>query len=133
MTLYLLDTNVCIDFALGRSDLLRDRVRDSFGRGLSISTITLAELRVGTRHKDADPEDEKRLDRLIGIIEVRDFGSSAAEVYGRIARRIGVRRGSFDRLIAAHAVSLDLTLITRNAADFSNVPGLRFEDWTKSA
>jgi tRNA(fMet)-specific endonuclease VapC len=129
--LYLLDTNVCIDFALARSDILRDRIRGAFAQGLSISAVTLAELRVGPRHKGADAADEKRLDTLVQVLNLRDFDAAAAEAYGRIARQIGVKRRSFDRLIAAHAVSLGLTLITRNGADFLAVPGLKVENWTK--
>jgi tRNA(fMet)-specific endonuclease VapC len=131
--LYLLDTNVCIDFALARSEALRDRIHDNYERGLAISAVTLAELKVGARHKDADPEDDKRLDRLMAVLKVHDFNAAAAEAYGRMAREIGLRRNSFDRLIAAHAVTLGLTLITRNEADFAGVPGLRLENWTKQA
>jgi tRNA(fMet)-specific endonuclease VapC len=129
--LYLLDTNVCIDFALARSDVLRDRIRGAFAQGLSISAVTLAELRVGARHEGADAADEKRLDTLAQVLTLRDFDAAAAEAYGRIARQIGVKRRSFDRLIAAHAVSLGLTLITRNGADFVEVPGLKAENWSE--
>jgi tRNA(fMet)-specific endonuclease VapC len=130
--LYLLDTNVCIDFVLARSDILRDRIRGAFAQGLSISAVTLAELRVGPRHKGADAAvDEKRLDTFVQVLNLRDFDAAAAEAYGRIARQIGVKRRSFDRLIAAHALSLDLTLVTSDETDFANVPGLKVENWTK--
>lgn len=130
LTLFLLDTNVCIDFALARSDVLRERIRTNYQKGLAISTITLAELRVGARNKGADPEDKKRLDAFVRALALHEFGEHAAEAYGRIAQQIGVKRRSFDRLIAAHAVSLGLTLVPRNVADFADVPGLRVEDWT---
>ena len=126
--MYLLDTNVCIDFALGRSERLRDNIKAAFARGVSISSITLAELRVGAQHSDA--EDDHRLDDLIRILMLRDFDQSAAEAYGRIARQVGVSRRSFDRLIAAHALSLGLTLVTRNTKDFEGVPGLKVVNWT---
>lgn len=129
--MFLLDTNVCIDFALARSDILRDRIRGAYPQGLAISAVTLAELRVGARHKGADAADEKRLDTLVQVLNLHDFDAAAAEAYGRIARQIGVKRRSFDRLIAAHAVSLGLTLITRNESDFVKVPGLKVENWTK--
>lgn len=129
--MFLLDTNVCIDFARARSEVLRERVRDNFARGLSISTITLAELRVGARHNGAEPSDEQRLDTFVKVLTLRDFDAEAAEAYGRIARDIGVRRRSFDRLIAAHAVSLGLTLVSRNGGDFADVPGLTIEDWSQ--
>ena len=127
---FLLDTNVCIDFALARSDRLRDQVRENFRSGLSISAITLAELRVGARHRSADPADDERLDNLISVLSLRDFDAAAAETYGQLAQAIGVRRRNFDRLIAAHAVALGLTLVTRNGSDFADVPGLVVEDWT---
>lgn len=131
--MYLLDTNVCIDFALARSEAVRQRVREAYSRGLSISTVTLAELRVGARHRKADAEDDKRLDRLMAVLTVRDFDREAADAYGQIARQIGMRRNSFDRLIAAHAIALNLTLVTRNESDFAGVPGLRLENWNDAA
>ena len=129
--MYLLDTNVCIDFALGRSDALRARMRTERSRGLAISTITLAELRVGTRRPDADPEDERRLELLVTVIGLYGFDGAAAETYGRLGREIGVKRKSFDRLIAAHAIALGLTLVTSNRDDFADVPGLSVENWTE--
>lgn len=127
--MFMLDTNVCIDFALGRSDLLRARVRQFYNSGLSISAITLAELKVGARHPKADPDDQRRLDVLIGTLNLHDFDGRAADDYGALAREVGVKRASFDRLIAAHARSLDLTLVTNNPRDFADVQGLRIENW----
>jgi tRNA(fMet)-specific endonuclease VapC len=129
--MFMLDTNSCIDFTLGRSDALRERIRRSYRRGLAISTITLGELRVGPKHPGADPEDERRLDVFIGTLTVHPFDERAAEEYGRVARSVGVKRMSFDRLIAAHARALDLTLVTRNESDFADVPSLRIVNWTQ--
>lgn len=129
--MYLLDTNVCIDFALGRSEPLSTRVREARPLGLAISAITLAELRVGAGAADADPDDDKRLDLLISTLTLAPFDRAAAEAYGRLGRTIGIRRKSFDRLIGAHALSLGLALVTNNAGDFSGIPGLRVENWTE--
>ena len=128
--MFLLDTNACLDFALARSDRLRARVREQNGRGMAISAITLGELRFGARRPDADPEDERRLDRLIAVLPAHPFDVRAANMYGRLGGIITVRRITFDRLIAAHALALDLTLVTNNERDFSDVPGLRVENWT---
>jgi len=128
--LFLLDTNVCIDFALARSDTLRDRIFSSYPRGLGISTVTLAELRVGARHKRAEPADDQKLDTLVRTLTLHPFDEAAAIAYGSIARQIGIKRHSFDRLIAAHALSLGLTLVRANEADFADVPGLKVENWT---
>lgn len=128
--MYLLDTNVCIDFALARSEVLRRRLVSAYYAGLAISTITLAELRVGARHRGAEAKDDERLDLFVSTMKVHPFDTPAADRYGTLVRASGVRRNSFDRLIAAHALSLQLTLVTNNERDFADVPGLRVENWT---
>ncbi|MBY0519950.1 MAG: type II toxin-antitoxin system VapC family toxin [Sphingomonas sp.] len=129
--MYLLDTNGCLDFVLARSDALKERVRQSYRKGLAISSITLAELRVGAQSSTADPLDDERLDRFVGTLQLHDFDRSAALAYGVLVRQIGIKRTSFDRLIAAHALALGLTLVTNNERDFADVPGLVFENWAR--
>lgn len=123
----MLDTNVCIDFALARSPRLRDRLAEAFDGGLAISAITLAELRVGAK---GDVDDDKRLDALIRAMAILDFDTAAAENYVLLVHQIGLKRRSFDRLIAAHARSRAITLVTNYERDFADIPGLRVENWT---
>ncbi len=128
--MYLLDTNICIDYVDGRSEPARRRVRENFANGLYVSAITEAELRVGPKTSE-DPEgDAERLDRFLSILTVHAFDSQAAATYALLMRKIDVRRGSFDRLIAAHALALGLTLVTGNVKHFADVPGLMVENWT---
>jgi tRNA(fMet)-specific endonuclease VapC len=127
----LLDTNACIDYAKARSERLRDRLAAAFDQGLAISAVTLAELRVGAKAQGADSADARRLDALIKTIGLLDFDAAAAEEYADIVRQVGVRRRSFDRLIAAHARSRGLLLVTSNERDFADIPGLRVENWTQ--
>ena len=127
----MLDTNACLDFSLARNDRLRDRLEQAFDGGLAISAVTLAELRVGAKDPAADPKDERLLNILIRSIALLEFDAAAAEHYGMIVRQVGMRRRGFDRLIAAHARSRDLTLVTNNEGDFADVPGLRVENWTR--
>ncbi|WP_404339717.1 type II toxin-antitoxin system VapC family toxin [Sphingomonas sp. MMS12-HWE2-04] len=126
---FLLDTNACLDFLLARSASLAARVEREFSR-LAVSAITAAELRVGNRNSEHPEEDARRVDLFLTTIVAHDFDAAAATAYGEIARQIGFKRSSFDRLIAAHALSLGLILVTRNADDFSDVPGLKLENWT---
>ena len=126
----MLDTNACIDFSLARSDRLRDRLAQAYDTGVAISAVTLAELRVGAKNPAADPKDERLLNVLIRSVSLLDFDALAADHYGMIVREVGVKRHCFDRLIAAHARSRDLTLVTNNERDFTDVPGLRVENWT---
>lgn len=127
--MYLLDTNVCIDFLLGRSQPLRERIGQHFG-ALAVSAITVAELRVGSRTSSDPRGDERRVDDFVALVGLVPFDDKAANAYGRVVREVGIRRKSFDRLIGAHALSLGLVLVTNNEADFADIPGLRVENWT---
>jgi tRNA(fMet)-specific endonuclease VapC len=128
--MYLLDTNICIDYVDGRSETARRRVEANFRKGLAISSITAGELLVGARESDDPASDAKRIERFIGVVRCHDFDNAAARSYAQIAKAIGVRRKSFDRLIAAHALALGLVLVTSNEKHFADVPGLRIENWT---
>lgn len=128
--MYLLDTNICIDYVDGRSETARRRVEENFRMGLAISSITASELLVGARESDDPIADAKRIDRFISVLRCHDYDTAAAREYARIAKSIGVRRKSFDRLIAAHALALGLILVTSNVKHFSDVPGLVVENWT---
>ncbi len=127
--MYLLDTNVCIDFLLGRSELLARRVEPAF-ECLAISAVTLGELLVGSKSSNDPAKDQRRLSVFAATIEVLAFDEQAAIVYGEVVRQIGVKRKSFDRLIGAHALALGRTLVTNNEADFDDIAGLRVENWT---
>ena len=62
---------------------------------------------------------------------MKPFDDAAARFYANVIRVMGVERTSFDRLIAAHALSLDVALVTNNLRHFLKVPGLRVENWTE--
>ena len=88
------------------------------------SAIVFAEIMRGI-----DVSDRRAVDltmRLFRLIEVKPFDRMAARAYADVP----VRRGKFDRLIGAHALALDLTVVTANEADFADVPNLRVENWT---
>jgi tRNA(fMet)-specific endonuclease VapC len=128
--LFLLDTNICIDFVDGRSEIARERVRDNFKSGLFVSSITAAELLVGPASSD-DPEgDQEKVEQFLVAVKTLDFDHAAAIAYATLVRQIGMERRSFDRLIAAHALSLGAVLVTNNSKHFANVPGLKVENWT---
>jgi tRNA(fMet)-specific endonuclease VapC len=128
--MYLLDTNICIDYVDGRSETARRRVEANFRKGLAISSITASELLVGARGSDDPAADAKRIDRFISVVRCHDYDTAAAREYALIAKAIRVNRKSFDRLIAAHALALGLVLVTSNVKHFADVPGLKVENWT---
>lgn len=67
------------------------------------------------------------IDIFFRTFPVLPFDEDAARAFALVP----FRRAKFDRLIAAHALALKLTLVTANAADFRDVPGLDVEDWTR--
>ncbi len=120
---YLLDTNICIYILDAARPSLRVKLEQQPVGSLATSTIVLAEILRGIDL--ADRNAMSRLNGLLNIVPALPFDAAAAEAYARLP----FRRGRFDRLIAAHALSLGLTIITANLADFADVPGLKAEDW----
>jgi tRNA(fMet)-specific endonuclease VapC len=98
---------------------------------LCLSSITLAELRYG-----AEARRSRKLHRLISTfvdaIEILSFDQSAANRFATVAAALARRGepiGTFDTLMAAHALSLRLTLVTNNTRHFARVAGLATENW----
>ena len=129
----MLDTNTCIFIikrkppaVLGR--FLRHEVGD-----LGISTITLSELRYGVAKSGHREKNARALEEFILPFEIAMFDEAAALAYGEIRAALeqaGTPVGAMDMLIAAHAVSLGVTLITHNTREFSHIPRLEVADWT---
>lgn len=122
---FLLDSNICIYLLEGKSDATRDRLQQCVPGEVVTSAVVFAEVVRGI-----DPKDGRALEaagRFFGLIQALPFDQAAAQAYARIP----FRRGRFDRLIAAHALALGLTVVTANEADFADVPGLRVENWTR--
>ena len=127
---YLLDTD-SVSFAMRGQGEVGARIRARKPSELSISAITLGELRYG-----ADRKGSRKLHALIdtftATIAVMPFDEDAALEFGRIGSLLAERGtpiGDFDVLIAAHAVALRCTLVTNNVRHFSRVPGLSMESW----
>jgi len=130
---YLLDTNICIFVIKRKPVLVLQRFLQQPPAEVSISSVTLAELRYGADKSAAPARNHAALDGFLTPISVADFGTLAADEYGKVRadlERRGVPIGPLDTMIAAHALSLKVTLVTANTSEFSRVPGLVVEDWT---
>lgn len=131
---YMLDTNICI-YAIKKSSqqviasLLSHKADD-----ICISSITYAELMYGVA-KSANPEKNTlALSLFLSPFTILDFDDKAATQYGRIRAALGRKRttvGNMDMLIAAHALSHGLTVVTNNTGEFERIPDIELEDWTK--
>lgn len=128
---YLLDTNICIYLMRRQPAAVAERFALLRRGDVGMSVITLAELRYGVEAHEADRKrNERALEALLTEIPAAPFDVSAAKVYGVIrAAARSRKRDALDRLIAAHAISAGLILVTNNPADFDGYPGLRLENW----
>ncbi len=128
---YLLDTNICIYLMKHHPPEVAARFAQCYVGEVVISAITLAELEYGVTCSGADEaHNRKALAELLEDIEVVPFEATAAFKYGpiRLATR-DRKRDALDKLIAAHAVALDVVLVTNNEADFADYPDSRIENW----
>jgi len=129
---YLLDTNTCIDI-LRNDEAVLSVFYTKLNEGIAISTIVLAELEYGVCNSTAYEKNRETLVSFLSLVELLPFDGSAAIVYGGI--RADLKRknnliGQMDMLIAAHAKSSGLTIVTNNMRDFERVVGLESEDWS---
>jgi tRNA(fMet)-specific endonuclease VapC len=121
---YLLDANCCIYLFTRAYPELNARIKATAAGEVRISSVTFAEVAHGSERGLAPPP--AALERLIGEMPVLPFDEEAARAYAKLP----FERGNFDRLLAAHALSRGLAVITRNVRHFNAVPGLAVEDWT---
>lgn len=128
---WLLDTNALSELIRNPRGPLVERLDAIDPDTLCTSIVVACELRFGARRKGSDVL-TRRVDQLLDTLTVLALGAPADAHYADIRaalERAGTPIGSHDLFIAAHARSLDLTLVTRNTREFERVPGLRVEDW----
>jgi len=128
---YMLDTNICIYLMKWQPPSVRKKFETCFVGDVVISAISLAELEYGiTCSAENQLANQAALDDLLQDIPVAAFDLQAARAYGPV--RWATREHSRDalhKLIAAHAIALNTTLLTNNEADFRMFPGLTVENW----
>lgn len=129
----LLDTNICVFVIRQKSSLVLQRFRQFALGELGISVVTLAELRYGADKSQDPAKNHAALNAFVVPLHVAELDAPAADHYGRIRtdlERKGLPIGPLDTLIAAHALSLGVRLVTNNTREFARVGGLVLEDWT---
>lgn len=130
--LFMLDTNICIYIIRNHPAEIVKRVKRYDPSDLAVSALTVCELEYGAS-KSGNPEKNRQaLIKFLVPFEVCPFSEQAAFHYGDIRahlEREGRIIGAMDLLIAAHARSMSLTLMTNNLKEFEQVPGLKAESW----
>ena len=131
---YILDTNICIYIIKKKPANVFEKFSKLPLDSVCISTITLAELQYGVRKSVQPEKNQLALSQFLIPLEIVGFDSNAAIEYGGIRATLekgGTPIGPLDTLIAAHAKSLKLILVTNNEKEFRRVAGLEVENWTK--
>ena len=131
--IHILDTSICVFIIRKKSQLAIQRLRQQPVGDVCLSTVTLGELRYGADKSQDPPKNHAVLNAFLAPLEIVEFDARAADRYGRVRtdlERLGLPIGPLDTLIAAHALSLGLTVVTNNVGEFARVSGLIVEDWT---
>jgi len=131
---YMLDTNICIYLMKHQPPSVARRFAECRQGDVVISVITLAELEYGVRvsREETQKQNRQALDALVEMIPPVAFDRPAAVVYAEVrAAAPDRRRDALDKLIASHAKSLNLTLVTNNLDDFRVYPDIVLENWVE--
>ncbi len=129
----MLDTNICIYIIKQQPAIVLKHFLDYQVGDIGISSITLSELRYGVAKSKHREKNAKALNEFVIPLDVVPFDEEAAMIYGDIRttlEKAGTPIGAMDLLIAAHAMSLGVTLVTNNAREFSRISTLDIIDWT---
>jgi tRNA(fMet)-specific endonuclease VapC len=132
---FMLDTNICIYLIKKKPESVLKKFQSIQVGDVGISAITLAELQFGVYHSAAPDRNGDALNAFIISLEVAPFDEVAALYYGRIRSYLqakGVAIGAMDMLIAAHAQSRSVVLVTNNLREFVRIPDLFLENWIDS-
>ena len=129
----MLDTNICTYLMKHQPPQVRAKFAECFVGDVVISAITLAELEYGlATSRNAEPSNRAALESLFDDIVIAPFDARAASPYGPVrAANRSRQRDALDKLIASHAIALNVTLVTNNEADFQEYAGLRIENWAR--
>ncbi len=127
---FMLDTD-SVSFALRGEGRVGEAILARRPSELCISAITLSELRFGAERRKS-PKLDNLIEAFVADVAVMPFDEECARTFGKIGSVLAAKGspiGEFDVLIAAHAITLDLTLVTNNVKHFKRVPGLKTENW----
>ncbi|MEE9431981.1 MAG: type II toxin-antitoxin system VapC family toxin [Melioribacteraceae bacterium] len=129
---YMLDTNICIYIIKNKPIKVLNKFKKIDPKDVCISSITSSELWFGVYKSLSFEKNAIALEQFLSPLTILEYDNSAAKVYGKVRSQLekkGKVIGGMDLLIAAHALSLELTLITNNTKEFKRVEGLNVSNW----
>lgn len=131
----LLDTNICIYIMRQKPIAVLQRFSEYTPGEIGVSSITVGELFVGAQKSQQPAQNHYAVEQFLLPLTIAQFDYDAAVKYGQVRASLeqqGTQIGALDTLIAAHALSLDVTLVTNNVREFSRVADLKVENWLTS-
>jgi tRNA(fMet)-specific endonuclease VapC len=131
---YMLDTNICIYLIKQQPREAIDKFQGIAPGEIAVSTVTVAEMMYGVGKSQYKEKNETALQAFLAPLEIVDIDFAAAQQYGVIRaylEKTGKPIGAYDLMIAAHALSLGLVLVTNNEQEFQRIPDLIIENWVK--
>ncbi len=132
--IYMLDTNICIYAIKHKPEKVFQKLQEIDPKDVCISSVTYAELVHGVEKSLAIEKNRLALSMLLANIEILNFDINAANYYGKIRADLekkGTPIGPLDMMIAGHAKSLGLTIVTNNVKEFARVDELMIENWAE--
>ena len=131
----LLDTTICIHVINARPQAVLERFRHYQMGEIGVCSVVAAELAYGVS-KSGSARNRQALEMFLAPLEILPFDEAAVWAYGDLRAELegkGTPIGALDTMIAAHALSLQSTLVTNNTREFARVPGLSLENWVQSS
>lgn len=129
--IYLLDTNICIYVINHKPQQVFERFKQYQLGQLAISSITASELAFGVK-KSGSERNKQALNKFLSPLEILPYDEQAIWHYAKLRQYLqstGKTIGSLDMLIAAHALALDVVLVTNNIKEFERIDGLKLDNW----
>ena len=131
--MYLLDTDIII-YSLKGHPVLQENLRRHLNDSLQISIVTCLELYYGAYKSPQVTGNLAKVKKIEETLEVIPLGTETAEIFGRLKAQLeikGTRLDDFDLMIAACALTHNLTLVTNNEMHFQRIDGLKLKNWIK--
>ncbi|SDU66878.1 tRNA(fMet)-specific endonuclease VapC [Desulfobacula phenolica] len=131
---YLIDTNICIYIMNQRPPEVIQKFKDTKVGEIGISAITVSELSYGVAKSKFQQQNTKRLEEFLVPFEILPYDEEASKHYGLIRSQLEAQGnviGPLDMLIAAHALSEKLVLVTNNEKEFNRIETLKVENWVR--
>jgi tRNA(fMet)-specific endonuclease VapC len=131
--IYMLDTNMCIYIIKQKPRKVLETLKKQDARDVCVSVVTLAELAYGVAKSQQKEKNSIALTSFLAPLEILPLSDKAAVKSGEIRATLEIKGqiiGSCDLLIAAHALSENLILVSNNTGEFGRIPGLVLQNWS---